>query len=108
MENRLSRSYGFDLIKQKSTKIDIDKSVKSLETAAGPVNAIAIHWRDQRYRTNFPKMLLRHVLSLRHVFVTKVTKRAAMPAHFVTNEVVTNRAGIALFPPPPPLGYQYM
>ena len=26
-----------------------------------------------------------------------VTKRAAMPAHFVTNEVVTNRAGIALF-----------
>ena len=32
-------------------------------------------------------------------FVTKVTKRAAMPARFVTNEVVTNRAGI---------GYQYM
>jgi len=30
-------------------------------------------------------------------FVTKVTKRAAMPARFVTNEVVTNRAGIAPF-----------
>ena len=30
-------------------------------------------------------------------FVTKMTKRAAMPAHFVTNEVVTNRAGIAPF-----------
>ena len=30
-------------------------------------------------------------------FVTKVTKRAATPAHFVTNEVVTNRAGIATF-----------
>ena len=30
-------------------------------------------------------------------FVTKVTKRAAMPACFVTNEVVTNRAGIAPF-----------
>ena len=30
-------------------------------------------------------------------FVTKVTKRAAMPAHFVTNEVVSNRAGIAPF-----------
>ena len=28
-------------------------------------------------------------------FVTKVTKRAAMLARFVTNEVVTNRAGIA-------------
>ena len=28
-------------------------------------------------------------------FVTKVTKRAAMPVRFVTNEVVTNRAGIA-------------
>ena len=28
-------------------------------------------------------------------FVTKVTKRAAMPARFVTNEVVTNRAGVA-------------
>ena len=30
-------------------------------------------------------------------FVTKVTKRAAMPARFVTNEVVTDRAGIAPF-----------
>ena len=30
-------------------------------------------------------------------FVTKVTERAAMPAGFVTNEVVTNRAGIAPF-----------
>ena len=30
-------------------------------------------------------------------FVTKVTKRAVMPARFVTNEVVTNRAGIAPF-----------
>ena len=30
-------------------------------------------------------------------FVTKVTKRAVMPARFVTNEIVTNRAGIALF-----------
>ena len=30
-------------------------------------------------------------------FVTKVAKRAAMPARFVTNEVVTNRAGIATF-----------
>ena len=30
-------------------------------------------------------------------FVTKVTKRAAMPARFVTNEEVTNRAGIAPF-----------
>ena len=30
-------------------------------------------------------------------FDTKVTKRAAMPARFVTNEVVTNRAGIVLF-----------
>ena len=30
-------------------------------------------------------------------FVTKVTKRAAMPAHFVTNEVVTNCAGTAPF-----------
>ena len=30
-------------------------------------------------------------------FVTKVTKRAAMPAYFVTNEVVTNHAGIAPF-----------
>ena len=38
--------------------------------------------------------LLRHVLSLRHV---KVAKPAAMPARFVTNEVVTNRAGIAPF-----------
>ena len=35
-------------------------------------------------------------------FVTQVTKRAAMPARFVTNEVVTNRAGIAPFFP---LGY---
>ena len=30
-------------------------------------------------------------------FVTKVTKRAAMPARFVTKEVVTNRVGIAPF-----------
>ena len=30
-------------------------------------------------------------------FITKVTKRAAMPSRFVTNEVVTNRAGIAPF-----------
>ena len=30
-------------------------------------------------------------------FVTKVTKRAAIPARFVTNELVTNRAGIAPF-----------
>ena len=30
-------------------------------------------------------------------FVTKVTKRAAMHAPFVTNEVVTNRAGIVPF-----------
>ena len=30
-------------------------------------------------------------------FVTQVTKRAATPARFVTNEVVTNRAGIAPF-----------
>ena len=30
-------------------------------------------------------------------FVTKVTKRAAMPARFVTKEVVRNRAGIAPF-----------
>ena len=30
-------------------------------------------------------------------FVTKVTKGAAMLACFVTNEVVTNRAGIAPF-----------
>ena len=37
---------------------------------------------------------------------TKVTKRAAMPARFVTNEVVTNHAGIALFSFP--LGYQYI
>ena len=29
--------------------------------------------------------------------ITKVTKHAAMPACFVTNEVVTNRAGIAPF-----------
>ena len=28
---------------------------------------------------------------------TKVTKRAAMPARFVTNEVVANRAGAAPF-----------
>ena len=39
--------------------------------------------------------------------VTKVTKRAAMPARFVTNEVVTNRAGIALFFLLS-FGYQYM
>ena len=32
-------------------------------------------------------------------FVTKVTKRAAMPARFVSNEVVTNPAGIAPFFP---------
>ena len=38
-------------------------------------------------------------------FVTEVTKRAAMPARFVTTEVVTNRAGIA---PIISLGYQYM
>ena len=38
-------------------------------------------------------------------FVTKVTKRAAMPARFVTHEVVTNRAGIAPFFS---LGYQYI
>ena len=45
-------------------------------------------------------------------FVTKVTKHAAMPARFVTNDVVNNRADIALFffflffffP----LGYQYV
>ena len=30
-------------------------------------------------------------------FVTKVTKRVAIPARFVINEVVTNRAGIAPF-----------
>ena len=30
-------------------------------------------------------------------FVNKVTKRAAMPARSVSNEVVTNRAGIAPF-----------
>ena len=29
-------------------------------------------------------------------FVTKVTKSAAMPARFVINEVVTDRAGIVL------------
>ena len=34
-------------------------------------------------------------------FVTKVTKRAAMPAGFVTSETVTNRAGIVPF-------FQYM
>ena len=38
-------------------------------------------------------------------FVIKVTKRAAMSARFVTNEVATNRAGIAPFFP---LGYQYV
>ena len=38
-------------------------------------------------------------------FVTKVTKRAAMPACFVNNEVVTNLAGIAPFFS---LVYQYM
>jgi len=38
-------------------------------------------------------------------FITKVTKRAAMPACFVTNEVVTNRADIAPFFS---LGYQYI
>ena len=36
-------------------------------------------------------------------FVTKVTKRAAIHARFVTNEVVTNRAGIVPFLS---LGYQ--
>ena len=46
-------------------------------------------------------------------FVTKVTKCAVMPARFVTNEVVTNRAGIALllfffFLFLFSLGYQYM
>ena len=30
-------------------------------------------------------------------FVTKVTKRATMPASFVTNEVLINRAGIYRF-----------
>ena len=42
------------------------------------------------------------------LFVTNevVTKRAAMPALFVTNEVETNRAGIAPFFLS--LGYQYM
>ena len=30
-------------------------------------------------------------------FVTKMTKRAAMPARFVISEVVTNRAGIVPF-----------
>ena len=39
------------------------------------------------------------------LFVTKVTKRAAMPTRFVTNEVMTNRAGIAPFLS---LGYQYI
>ena len=29
-------------------------------------------------------------------FVTRVTKRAAMPARFLTKEVVANRAGIVL------------
>ena len=38
-------------------------------------------------------------------FVTKVTKRVAMSVRFVTNEVVTNRAGIAPFFS---LGYQYV
>ena len=46
---------------------------------------------------------MRHVLSLRHVLspvtATKVAKRAAMPARFVTSEVVTNRAGIIPFFP---------
>ena len=28
---------------------------------------------------------------------TKVTKRASMPAYFVTNEIVTNRAAVVLF-----------
>ena len=43
--------------------------------------------------------MLRHVSSLWHVLSLRwqVTKRATMPAHFVTNEVVTNRAGIAPF-----------
>ena len=39
-------------------------------------------------------------------FVSKVRKRAAVPARFVTNEVVTNRAGIAPFFLS--FGYQYM
>ena len=38
-------------------------------------------------------------------FVSKVTKRAAKPARFFTNEVVTNRADIAPFFS---LGYQFM
>ena len=42
-----------------------------------------------------PRVVARSVTTAR--FVTKVTKRAAMPARFVTNEVMTNRAGIALF-----------
>ena len=49
--------------------------------------------------------LLRNALSLRHVLSlrggrgreTNVTKRAPMPSRFVTNDVVTNRAGIAPF-----------
>ena len=51
----------------------------------------------------FPPVAARFVTTAR--FATKVTKRAAMPARFVTNEVVTNRAGIAPFFS---LGYQYM
>ena len=52
--------------------------------------------------------LLRHVLSLQHVFVTTVTKRVEMPTRFVSNEVVTNRAGIARFFLSLSLVYQYM
>ena len=51
--------------------------------------------REQR----FIRIIIRSI-------ITKVTKRVAMPARFVTNEVVTNRAGIAPFFLS--LGYQYM
>ena len=61
-------------------------------------------WPNRRESTK--EGVLRHVLSLQHVLSLKVTKRAAMPARFVTNVVVTNSAGIAPFFPP--LGYQYM
>ena len=47
------------------------------------------------HRTDHKPVVERFVTMAR--FVTKVKKRAAMPARFVTNEVVTNRAGIALF-----------
>ena len=46
-------------------------------------------------------ILVREQRSIRIIIIitsiTKVTKRVAMPARFVTNEVVTNRAGIAPF-----------